>query len=75
MATDTGTYSIHPGKVAVATTRNPSGCQNDLFAWVEATVGAGSNGKPPLSSLSASRLIAGHRDGATAPHGKAHCRE
>jgi len=23
------------------------GCQNDLFAWVEATVGAGSNGLPP----------------------------
>ena len=32
--------------VAVATTANPSGCQNDLFPWVEATVGAGSNGKP-----------------------------
>jgi phospholipase C len=31
--------------VAVATTRNPSGCQNDLFPWVEATIGAGSNGK------------------------------
>ena len=31
--------------VAVATTDNPSGCQNDLFTWVEATVGAGSNGK------------------------------
>ncbi len=30
--------------LSVATTRNPSGCQNDLFAWVEATVGAGSNG-------------------------------
>ncbi|HET7175608.1 MAG TPA: alkaline phosphatase family protein [Gammaproteobacteria bacterium] len=29
---------------AVATKRNPSGCQNDLFPWVEATVGAGSNG-------------------------------
>jgi phospholipase C len=24
-----------------------AGCLNDLFAWVEATVGAGSNGKPP----------------------------
>jgi phospholipase C len=23
------------------------GCRNDLFAWVEATVGAGSNGRPP----------------------------
>jgi len=33
--------------VAVATTANPSGCQNDLFAWVEATIGAGSNGNPP----------------------------
>ncbi|MDE2262742.1 MAG: phosphoesterase [Gammaproteobacteria bacterium] len=32
--------------VAVATTGNPSGCQNDLFAWVEASTGAGSNGKP-----------------------------
>jgi phospholipase C len=32
--------------VAVATTDNPSGCQNDLFAWVEATTGAGSNGNP-----------------------------
>ncbi|MGH7106115.1 MAG: alkaline phosphatase family protein [Acetobacteraceae bacterium] len=30
--------------VAVATHDNPSGCQNDLFTWVEATVGAGSNG-------------------------------
>ncbi|MDB5971274.1 MAG: phosphoesterase [Hydrocarboniphaga sp.] len=24
--------------------RNPGGCQNDLFPWVETTVGAGSNG-------------------------------
>jgi phospholipase C len=32
--------------VAVATTDNPSGCQNDLFPWVEATIGAGSNGQP-----------------------------
>ncbi|MDE2235019.1 MAG: phosphoesterase [Gammaproteobacteria bacterium] len=31
---------------AAATSRNPSGCRNDLFAWVEATVGAGSNGRP-----------------------------
>jgi phospholipase C len=30
--------------VALATTRNPSGCQNDLWSWVEASVGAGSNG-------------------------------
>jgi phospholipase C len=31
--------------VAVATAGNPSGCLNDLFPWVEATIGAGSNGK------------------------------
>jgi phospholipase C len=29
-----------------ATGANPSGCLNDLFPWVEVTVGAGSNGKP-----------------------------
>ncbi len=27
------------------TTANPSGCANDLYPWVEVTVGAGSNGK------------------------------
>ena len=27
-----------------ATPANPSGCRNDLFPWVEVTVGAGSNG-------------------------------
>jgi phospholipase C len=27
------------------------GCANDLFAWVEATVGAGSNGKPPPAAF------------------------
>jgi phospholipase C len=27
-----------------ATTANNSGCQNDLFPWVETTIGAGSNG-------------------------------
>lgn len=32
--------------VSVATTDNPSGCQSDLFPWVEATIGAGSNGNP-----------------------------
>jgi phospholipase C len=32
--------------VAHATTANPSGCLNDLFPWVEVSVGAGSNGKP-----------------------------
>ncbi|HJS90849.1 MAG TPA: alkaline phosphatase family protein [Steroidobacteraceae bacterium] len=29
-----------------ATEKNPSGCRADLFAWVEVTVGAGSNGAP-----------------------------
>jgi phospholipase C len=29
-----------------ATAANPSGCRNDLFPWVETTIGAGSNGKP-----------------------------
>ena len=28
-------------------TTNPTGCAADLFTWVEQTVGAGSNGKPP----------------------------
>jgi phospholipase C len=31
---------------ANATKANPSGCLNDLFPWVEVTIGAGSNGKP-----------------------------
>jgi phospholipase C len=30
-----------------ATSSNPSGCTSDLFPWVEVTIGAGSNGKPP----------------------------
>jgi phospholipase C len=29
-----------------ATAANPSGCLNDLFPWVEVTIGAGSNGMP-----------------------------
>lgn len=29
-----------------ATPVKPSGCQNDLYPWVEVTVGAGSNGEP-----------------------------
>ncbi|MGA7262369.1 MAG: alkaline phosphatase family protein, partial [Stellaceae bacterium] len=28
-----------------------TGCLNDLIPWVEATVGAGSNGKPPLADF------------------------
>jgi phospholipase C len=31
---------------ATATATNPSGCLNDLFPWVEVTIGAGSNGAP-----------------------------
>jgi phospholipase C len=30
---------------ANAITSNPSGCQSDLFPWVETTIGAGSNGR------------------------------
>lgn len=29
-----------------ATADNPSGCRNDLFPWVETSIGDGSNGKP-----------------------------
>jgi phospholipase C len=31
---------------AYGTTENPGGCLQDLFPWVETTVGAGTNGKP-----------------------------
>jgi len=34
-----------------ATKDNPSGCLNDLFPWVETTVGAGSNGAPQPSTF------------------------
>jgi phospholipase C len=30
---------------------NPSGCQHDLFPWVEVTIGAGSNGNPQASGF------------------------
>lgn len=36
---------------ANATSVNPSGCLNDLFPWVEVTIGAGSNGNPPPQNL------------------------
>jgi phospholipase C len=36
-----------------------AGCLNDLFPWVEATVGAGSNGKPPPAGFT-------YKEGATA---------
>ena len=35
-----------------------AGCLNDLFPWVEATVGAGSNGKPPPADFT-------YKEGAT----------
>jgi phospholipase C len=35
--------------IAYSTVWNPSGCKADLFPWVEVTVGAGTNGKPPSS--------------------------
>jgi phospholipase C len=48
--------------VAIATTNNPSGCQNDLFTWVEATIGAGSNGNPQPSGYDQP----GHHEGPVA---------
>ena len=48
--------------VANATSANPSGCLNDLFPWVETTIGAGSNGNPPPTNFTA--LSTG--EGATA---------
>ncbi|MFZ0957115.1 MAG: alkaline phosphatase family protein [Candidatus Sulfotelmatobacter sp.] len=37
--------------VDTATSSNPSGCLNDLFSWVETTIGAGSNGNPQPATL------------------------
>jgi phospholipase C len=37
---------------ANATRKNPSGCKNDLWPWVETTIGAGSNGNTQPSSFS-----------------------
>ncbi len=37
--------------VDYATKDNPSGCLNDLFPWVETTVGTGSNGAPQPSNF------------------------
>ncbi|MEJ2687304.1 MAG: alkaline phosphatase family protein [Gammaproteobacteria bacterium] len=48
--------------VAVATTSNPSGCRNDLWSWVEGTVGNGSDGKPKPADYDQ----AGHHQGAVA---------
>ena len=44
--------------ISAATTENPSGCQNDLFPWVEVTVAAGSNGKPEPANFVGEGAIA-----------------
>ena len=46
--------------IKTVTTKNPSGCLNDLFAWIENTVGIGSNG----ASLQTSGFTG---EGSTAP--------
>ena len=38
--------------ILYSTEWNPSGCVADLFPWIEVTVGAGSNGKPPAANFS-----------------------
>jgi phospholipase C len=38
--------------VDYATKDNPTGCLNDLFPWVETSVGTGSNGKPQPAGFS-----------------------
>jgi phospholipase C len=37
---------------AYATPKNPSGCLNDLFPWVEVTVGSNNNGQPQPPNFS-----------------------
>jgi phospholipase C len=39
--------------VGYSTSFDPSGCLADLFAWVEITIGAGSNGKPQPAGFNA----------------------
>lgn len=46
--------------VSAATPQNPSGCQSDLWPWVETTVGAGSNGAPQPANFQQD----GHHEGA-----------
>ena len=38
--------------ISAATAANPTGCQNDLFPWVEVSIGAGSNGAAPPAGFS-----------------------
>ena len=40
--------------VSYASATNPSGCLNDLFPWVEITIGAGTNGGPLTGGLTPS---------------------
>jgi phospholipase C len=42
-----------------ATRRNPSGCQADLFPWVEETVSSGSNGNPTPKPLKEGNIAMG----------------
>jgi phospholipase C len=37
--------------VSHATPDNPSGCRNDLFPWVEVSIGTGSNGSPQAAGF------------------------
>jgi len=45
--------------VAHATYENPSGCNADLFPWVETTEGAGANGITPPSNFSTNYAVGG----------------
>ncbi|HEY2445193.1 MAG TPA: alkaline phosphatase family protein [Rhizomicrobium sp.] len=45
--------------VSYATKANPSGCQADLFPWVEVTIGAGSNGNPPPANMNDETTLEG----------------
>ncbi len=48
--------------MATATKTNPSGCENDLWSWVEASVGNGSNGQTQPADYSQP----GHHQGTVA---------
>ncbi|HTF43925.1 MAG TPA: alkaline phosphatase family protein [Terriglobales bacterium] len=49
---------------ALSTQTNPSGCSNDLFPWVETTIGAGSDGSSGSTSAPTNYLSTG--EGSTA---------
>ncbi|MGA8859999.1 MAG: alkaline phosphatase family protein [Candidatus Sulfotelmatobacter sp.] len=50
--------------LTAATRENPSGCQNDLFPWVEVTIGAGSDGSSTGNLLPPTNFI-GTGEGST----------